>query len=236
MPRAAWRTARASLIEALHAHGWRFVRGWGPPPWAALDELLPEWRVVGCHVDVAWDARTPKGTPHYKYTPLGGPEAPADSPRSTPRSTPRQRQLKRRAVSRLGPASAGRAQIGWYADLAEIWPGRPNSPCLLLHAQVWCLSNCAPPPERTRCRLLDADGLLDAANNNNNNNNNNNAAGADAQRGRTRLGLAPWSDYVAGLGRWRAWNVSRCGRYRGAAARPKGRAGRSAGVRPSAAE
>jgi len=102
---------------------------------------------------------------------------------------------------------------------------------LLLHAQVWCLSNCAPPPERTRCRLLDADGLLDAANNNNNN-----AAGADAQRGRKRLGLAPWSDYVAGLGRWRAWNVSRCGRYRGAAARPKGRAGRSAGVRPSAAE
>ena len=88
MPRAAWRTARASLIEALHAHGWRFVRGWGPPPWAALDELLPEWRVVGCHVDVAWDARPPKGTPHYKYTPLGGPEAPADSPRSTTAARP----------------------------------------------------------------------------------------------------------------------------------------------------
>ena len=107
--------------------------------------------------------------------------------------------------------------------------------------QVWCLSNCAPPPERTRCRLLDADGLLDetdeTANNNNNNNNNNdddnNNVGTDAQRGTTRLGLAPWSDYVAGLGRWRAWNVSRCGRYRARWGRERAE-GRRAGQRGGA--
>ena len=87
--------------------------------------------------------------------------------------------------------------------------------------QVWCLSNCGPPPERTRCRLLEADGLLDASNN---------GVGADAQRGTTRLGLAPWSDYVAGLGRWRAWNVSRCGRYRARRGRREGAEGRPRGV------
>lgn len=52
---------------------------------------------------------------------------------------------------------------------------------------LWCLSNCAPPPERTRCRLLEAAGDLPFA-----------------------IGLQDWSDYYPSTGQWRPWNASRC--------------------------
>lgn len=56
---------------------------------------------------------------------------------------------------------------------------------------LWCLSNCVPPPERTRCRLLEAAGDLQFAQH-----------------------VQEWSDYYPNTGQWRSWNASRC-RVRG---------------------
>ena len=64
----------------------------------------------------------------------------------------------------------------------------------LFSTQVWCLSNCAPPPERARCRLLEADGLLGAGDHRDRVGGEGRMqadtahVGAGAQRGTTRLG------------------------------------------------